>query len=234
LAGHREYVQLRAELATRDRFLCRLAGIFSASIGGLARATRVASKLSAPVRSALVDLQGLARELQIIASPREPVQLRLRKRELCGLLARFCEERKARVFAGGLTLRFARAGAISCRVDADLLATMLDELLSNALKYRRKRPVSLHAEQSGKTLSISVTNYGPWLGPKPVYKRFRRGESRRAVQGFGVGLWLTRRLAVAHGGRFSISSDRAQTRAIIRLPAAASGKRSWFRATISD
>jgi signal transduction histidine kinase len=201
--------QLRAEIETRDQFLSKLASTLSASAGELERAARAAPRLPAAVKQPLLRMVSLVRELQIVAAPDAPIRPRLRKHEMFGWLARFCEARR---------LTFERSAAISCRIDDDLLTTILDELLSNAMKYRRKQPVSLHAAVSGKALQISVSNRGAWVGPKARFERFQRGESRRSVQGFGIGLWLTRRLVEAHGGELSIKFDATHTHVIVTLP----------------
>lgn len=221
---------LRAQLHARDAFLSKLASTLRASTGELERAARAAPQLSAAVSSALLEHVALVRELQIVASPSEPVRVRLRKHDLCAWLARFCEARQARAAQHKLALTFERAGALPCRFDEDLLASMLEELLSNAMKYRRKRPVMLHAARSGECAVITVTNHGPWIGPEPAFGRFQRGETRRSVQGFGIGLWLTRRLAEAHGGAFEIRAGRTQTHAMITLPAtdASGGARTSY------
>jgi signal transduction histidine kinase len=220
--------QLRAEIETRDRFLSKLASTLSTSAAALERAAGKGQRLPAAVRRPLDELVALVRELQIVAAPNEPIRPRLRKHEICAWMARFCEQHRLRT---GVPLTCEHAGAIHCRIDENLFATILEELLSNAMKYRRRQPVSLHAAVSGKVVSIRVSNRGAWVGPRAQFKRFQRGESRRALPGFGVGLWLTRRLVEAHGGKLSVEIDRTHTHLIVKLRAAAtSDEPGWFRA----
>jgi len=224
---------VRAELRARDQFLAKAVSTLAASARCLDSALRAEPALPARVRSANAQLQALLRELRILAEPSAPVPLRRRKLDLCQLLEQFFAERKAGFARSGLALSVRRSGWIFSHVDPGHLASMVDELLSNALKYRRARPVSVHITLARKRVTIRVTNHSGWVGPKPAYRRFQRGESKRSVPGFGVGLWLTRRLARAHGGRFAIRSTRAQTQAIIWLPAAAnSGASAELCATL--
>jgi signal transduction histidine kinase len=39
-----------------------------------------------------------------------------------------------------------------------------------------------------------------------VFERFERAVSRRQFGGFGLGLWITRRVVEAHGGRIELTS----------------------------
>jgi signal transduction histidine kinase len=206
------------ELRARDLFLSKLTTTLSASARKLARATRAAPELPAGVRDAALELRSLIRELSIITFPDEPVPLRPRKLELHAVLERYFEERKRIAARQGVRIAIERTGSIHCKLDEELFGTMLDELLSNATKYRRGRPVVMRAAFANGVATVSVINSGTWIGPKPTFQRFRRGESRSTVPGFGVGLWLTRRLAEAHGGSLSIAVHGKHTHATISLP----------------
>ena len=227
--------RVRAELRARDQFLAKAVSTLTRSARGLDRALRADARRPARVRTANAELQSMLRELQIIAEPAAPVPMRRRKLELCGLLDRFVAER-ARAFArNGLVVSVQRSGSVFCRVDPGHLASMLDELLSNALKYRRGRAVSVRLTVARKCITLRVTNDSAWVGPKPAYRRFQRGDSRHSVPGFGIGLWLTRRLAAAHGGGFKVRATHAQTQAIIRLPHAARSSASvTWRASVAS
>jgi signal transduction histidine kinase len=55
-------------------------------------------------------------------------------------------------------------------------------------------------------------------------RRFTRGPGAHTRLGFGVGIWLTRRIAAAHGGELRISRRRGGgTRALLVLPRHAPG-----------
>ena len=213
----RQLAALRAESRARDAFLAKATDTLVASAAALERALRAQRFVPARVCAANTSLQELLRELRIIATPAAPIALRQVEVELCGTLAAFFAERKKLWHQQGLSLTLRRSGAVYCRVDVAHLATMLDELLSNALKYRRGRPAIVQLALARRHVTICVTNQGGWVGAKPKYRRFQRGEARR-MPGFGVGLWLTRRLAEAHGGSLRIRAEASQTRACISLP----------------
>jgi len=94
----------------------------------------------------------------------------------------------------------------------DLLAVeqIIDNLLSNALKYGDRRPVELSAELVGCEVRLSVRDHGAGIPPQERERIF--GQFERAVaqgkrgSGFGIGLWLVRQLAVALSGEVTVEN----------------------------
>jgi signal transduction histidine kinase len=89
---------------------------------------------------------------------------------------------------------------------------IIDNLVSNAIKYGAHRPVEICAEDHGDNVGIRVRDHGPGI---PVDARSRIfGCFERAVgpderrSGFGVGLWVVSQLVNAMGG--TIRVDDAQ------------------------
>jgi len=89
---------------------------------------------------------------------------------------------------------------------------IVDNLLTNALKYGARTPVELSAGLHGDQVRIQVRDHGdgvPLNQQARVFERFERavgpGERR---SGFGVGLWVVRQLAEAMGGTVAIEDAR--------------------------
>jgi signal transduction histidine kinase len=167
------------------------------------------------MRDSTLELAAFARELRVIAEPRRAIPLRRRKLELTGFIARAASAFGER---GQLTVEVARGGALIGRWDREHLETMLEELLSNALKYGGSRPIHLFVQVRSARVRVIVTNHARGVRSKHVIARFARGARRTQLEGYGVGLWLTRRFARAHGGDFALQCVPGETRAIIRLP----------------
>lgn len=88
--------------------------------------------------------------------------------------------------------------------DADLLAQIVDNLLSNAHKYGTP-PVEVHAKTGHHTLEIVVRDHGrgvPEAFVPELFERFTQASvgDRRTATGTGLGLWVARGLARLHGG----------------------------------
>ncbi|WP_207483295.1 hybrid sensor histidine kinase/response regulator [Arenibaculum pallidiluteum] len=82
-------------------------------------------------------------------------------------------------------------------------------LVSNAIKYGAGDPVDIVlAEEEGEARLV-VRDRGIGIAPEDqqrIFERFERVAVRSARSGFGVGLWLVRRLVEAHGGTITIES----------------------------
>ena len=109
--------------------------------------------------------------------------------------------------------------------DETLLGRVFDNLIDNARKYGGKTKVRLEARGDAAGATIVVTDGGPGFPPEElprVFETFFRGSNARGKEsGYGLGLSLARRVAVAHGG--SITAQNAPgggARIELRLPAA--------------
>ena len=115
---------------------------------------------------------------------------------------------KAIVLAVDTGDRVARVSA-----DAAMLKQMVGELLTNALKFTPEGgTVTITVRVDGDVLRITVRDTGIGIKPESqdrVFGVFEQVDSSyaRAQQGAGLGLALTRRLAVLHGGRIVLESS---------------------------
>ncbi len=98
-------------------------------------------------------------------------------------------------------------GPVIANVDAARLVLLLKNLLSNALRYADPADgdVELTLEEDGDDLVFRVRDRGPGMTPeqvKHVGEPFYRGDPSRtrASGGTGLGLYLAKLVASAHGG----------------------------------
>lgn len=98
------------------------------------------------------------------------------------------------------------------RGDPQRLEQVLDNYVSNAVKYSpHGGDVVIHGEASPAEVLLSVTDQGigiPVDEQEKIFDRFYRVENpeTRAVSGTGLGLYLTRAIIRAHGGRCWVDS----------------------------
>ncbi len=96
--------------------------------------------------------------------------------------------------------------------DAHRLGQVLVNLLTNALKYSPKGGrVSVSVARARDEARLSVEDQGVGIPPEAlphVFDRFYRvsGTSGQ-VQGLGLGLYISKRIVDAHGGRIEVTSD---------------------------
>ena len=111
-----------------------------------------------------------------------------------------------------------RAGCeLRCHIEAQIpgvwdrvrLEQILDNLLSNAMKYGPDQPIEVTVATAGTTAIISVRDHGTGVATADLERIFGRFEraSTRNYGGLGLGLYITRQLVEAHGGTIRVTSE---------------------------
>jgi signal transduction histidine kinase len=95
-------------------------------------------------------------------------------------------------------------------VDRTRIGLVLDNLISNALRYAPVgSAVTVAAEPDGESVRFSVSDEGPGVPAayaSRVFDRFFRVPGDTA-SGAGLGLSIAREVVEAHGGRIGVASD---------------------------
>ncbi len=142
---------------------------------------------------------------------------------------------KVRLLAEGKRIRILTEtppGRLWVPADGPRLEQVLDNLLSNALKFSPEgATVNLHMEPDARTgvIRISVSDTGPGISAEDlphIFERFYQGrmQARPAVAGSGLGLALAKKVVEAHGGQIWVESDLGKGTAVrFILPLARSG-----------
>ena len=101
------------------------------------------------------------------------------------------------------------------KADAFRIEQVLDNLLSNALKFSSEGgivKVLMKSDQKTGVLEVSVTDGGPGIQAEDlpyIFERFYQGrtKAKHATPGSGLGLALAKKVVEAHGGRIWIESE---------------------------
>lgn len=95
--------------------------------------------------------------------------------------------------------------------DPDRLERIVVNLLTNALKFSpADTEVVVRARRSGNEAVTSVTDKGVGIAPEDlprIFERYYRAGRGRRPEGLGLGLYITRGLVQAHGGRIWVESE---------------------------
>lgn len=86
---------------------------------------------------------------------------------------------------------------------------VIENLLSNALKFGAGKPVILRLRSDGRSAQLDVQDLGVGLSPDQqarLFGRFEQVIAQHRGTGFGIGLWHANRLVMAMDGRISVSS----------------------------
>jgi two-component system, OmpR family, sensor kinase len=104
---------------------------------------------------------------------------------------------------------------------------VVENLLSNALKFGAGRPVTLTLRANSRVAQLTVRDQGIGISEEDrsrIFQRFERAVARREHGGFGVGLWLVNQLVVAMGGSIGIESAPGRGASfVVTLPLGAGG-----------
>lgn len=96
--------------------------------------------------------------------------------------------------------------------DVDQLERILRNLFSNALKYSEPdTPVTVTITSGDGRVVTAVSDQGPGIPPEDVprlFQRYYRATSARSRKGgLGLGLYITRMLVEANGGKIWVESE---------------------------
>ena len=103
-------------------------------------------------------------------------------------------------------------GPVTLSIDDLRIERVMANLISNALKYgSRGTAVVIRLEREAGRVRISVIDAGPGLTEDElsyVFDEYRRAPSAHASEGSGLGLYASKRIIEAHGGRIAAESTR--------------------------
>ncbi|WP_373046954.1 ATP-binding protein [Vulgatibacter sp.] len=170
------------------------------------------------IRQLVDELRGISR-LTNEPIRLEPVQVDLRALVVAAVARQ--AEAAARV---GVELEVADGPPLAAHVDPARIAQLLGTVISNAIKFGAGQPVDVAlASESGRA-RIAVTDHGIGVDradAERIFERFERGVDSRHYGGFGLGLWLARRIAESSGGTIAVESrPGAGATFVIELPVA--------------
>ncbi|MFT3915208.1 MAG: ATP-binding protein [Anaeromyxobacteraceae bacterium] len=167
---------------------------------------RRATTIGASVRSAAAMLEDLVEVARLesghVALAREPVDLGRLAADLRERLPGTSDPERVRLeLAPGLPV---------LQADPLRLERVLVNLLSNALKYAPPAtPVTVRAARAPSGVVLTVADEGPGIAPDElpnVFRKYFRARGASEKEGLGLGLYISRLLVEAHGGRIWATS----------------------------
>ncbi|HEX4885925.1 MAG TPA: ATP-binding protein [Casimicrobiaceae bacterium] len=176
-----QLAQRAGDPTERDRALAELRG-------GLQRATRMVEQLLALARQ----------EPGVVERPFAPVALAALARDTVAALAPLAA-------AKAIDLGLERADDVLVQGDADALATLLANLVDNAIRYTPAGGrVDVLVEEAPPRLVVLDDGPGvPAHARERLFERFARGDEASAP-GSGLGLAIVKRIAERHGARVTL------------------------------
>jgi len=179
--------------------------------------------LAARVAELKAELQARDDFLAIAAhelrNPMTPISARL---ELLLARARVTTTMLPLAESAGCQVRISVEDRVSMLCDPTAVEQILENLLSNAIRFGPGRPVEVSLGSDGEAARLSVRDEGVGISDCDqalIFERFHRSRQAKPTGGFGIGLWVTRQLVRAMRGEIHVSSSPGAGSAfIVRLP----------------
>ena len=183
------------------------------------------------IRQAVVTMQHLIEDLLDSSTARDQA-LRERVVDLTAVAQEVADQRG--VVATGVAPRIRVEPVPPAYADPGLVRQLLDNLVSNAVKYVTPGEVPdvvVSGRAVGRWVEVSVTDRGigiPLSQREAVFEAFHRAPTRAAYDGHGIGLSVCRRIVERHGGTIAVTDppDGIGTRFVLTLPAPPAGPES--------
>jgi PAS domain S-box-containing protein len=119
--------------------------------------------------------------------------------------ARFADQ----ISASGSKLELSVPAPVIGHWDRLRLEQVVTNLLTNAIKYGRGRPLQAECEGTPTHGLVRIRDHGIGIDPEQlsrIFGRFERAVSARSYGGLGLGLYIARQIVDAHGGRIAVES----------------------------
>lgn len=155
------------------------------------------------------------------------LEIRIERVELGQLIEQALERAVSTVDRSRITVELRQRATVIA--DPVRIERVLSNLLANAFKHgARRAPVTVRLEVARHVARVSVIDSGPGLAAeqaRELFERYRRGKARN--DGYGLGLYISRRIVEAHGGRIGVESRLgAGARFYFELPLSEASRRA--------
>ena len=158
-------------------------------------------------------LHRLVSDLLLTAQPDSvPLEVVLTASDASAIVRGSVESAQPAAWARGVELRFRSPGPLWVMVDPQRFSQVVDNLISNAIKYSpHGGPVEVELASEDGHLVLTVCDSGIGMSAEDVDRLFTRFFRARdaeelSIQGVGLGLSIVKRIVDSHGGRVTAES----------------------------
>jgi two-component system, OmpR family, sensor kinase len=229
--------ELEQELKARDDFLAFAAHELrnpmtpiSAQIELLlARARNAAKVLPNEVAQGLEQLHQLVEAymrrattfLEVSRITSGNLRLQIAETDISGLIRQVTANLMPMAERAGCQIRLNVEDGIVAQCDRMAMEQILENLLSNAVRYGSGNPIEVALRRDGRMTQLSVGDQGIGISEEDQARLFERFHNLRTspTGGFGVGLWVTCQITRTMEGEITVSSSPGKGSVFtVRLP----------------
>lgn len=129
--------------------------------------------------------------------------------QLMDLLERVVSDLSLQAAATGCKLSLQPHPPVEGCWDEFRIEQVVVNLLTNALRYGGGQPVEVSVQYADDTVRIDVRDEGKGIAQSDlerIFEPYERGARNGEPKGLGLGLYISRQLAISHGGELRVSS----------------------------
>lgn len=141
--------------------------------------------------------------------PGGSLSLELEPIDLVQVVREVCAGMQSQLEAARSQLAFQVTGPVHGVWDRLRLQQITWNLLSNAVKYGAGAPIHVEVASGERGASLVVRDHGIGIADEDrarIFEPYERAAGGRTAGGFGLGLWIVRRLTAAMGGTIDVES----------------------------
>jgi PAS domain S-box-containing protein len=141
------------------------------------------------------------------------LQLRLEEIDLSLLLQDVLDRQSDGFIAAGCSVSSKIEKGVHALADRFRIEQVLVNLMTNASKYGKGQAVEISLARSGEHLHLSVRDHGIGIADEHqerIFHPFERAVSAIEISGLGLGLYISKEIVEAHGGKIILKSSPGQ------------------------
>jgi PAS domain S-box-containing protein len=150
------------------------------------------------------------------------LQLNYEEVNVVEMMQELVERYKTEILNSGCEVAIKSDGVVVGMFDRLRLEQIILNLLTNSLKYGAGKPIDVSLTTIADKVIITFKDYGIGIAKvdqERIFQRFEQVENKTQVGGLGLGLYITRQIIEAHGGKISLESNLGEgTTFMIQLP----------------
>ena len=169
----------------------------------LAKSLTIAEQQSHRLETLIKDLLNIS----LISTGR--IEMNKEPTDIVLLVGDLVERMQEQAKKAGCTLRVTGLTSLRANCDPVRIEQCVVNLVTNACKYGQGKPITLTISENDTYAIVAVSDQGNGISAdqhETIFEPFKRGEHTDGIKGLGVGLFIARQIARAHGGDIMLES----------------------------
>ncbi|HVJ63637.1 MAG TPA: PAS domain-containing sensor histidine kinase [Bdellovibrionota bacterium] len=175
---------------------------------GLRQVDTISTLVEKTLEAARIHDQGLGLEIQ--------------SSNLCDIIDGAVEQAQARFENRPCDIKIDYPPSLLGKWDPFRMGQVFENLITNALKYGNGSPIQISLRSDASQVTIEVQDQGPGISlddQTKIFERYQRIGDNRNTHGYGLGLYIVKKIVEAHRGNIRVRSAPGEgSTFVVELP----------------